>query len=80
MFNEIVVANKNYASVTVDRPESLDQTAIRVIRYDCPSFLLPIRLVNIDNMLQLRYEIQGGIRLAYMPQKMRTLLLILLFL
>ncbi|MBO5143908.1 MAG: FHA domain-containing protein [Lachnospiraceae bacterium] len=71
MFNEIVVANKNYASVTVDRPESLDQTAIRVIRYDCPSFLLPIRLVNIDNMLQLRYEIQGGIRLAYMPQKMR---------
>ncbi len=70
MFNEIVVANKNYAACAVNKPQSLDQTAIKVIRYDCPTFLLPMRLVNIDNQMQLRYEISGGIRLSYLSMSM----------
>lgn len=71
MFSEIIAANKNYAACAVSKPQGLDKTAIKVIRYDCPSFLLPLKLVNIDNQLQLRYEILGGIRLSYMPMKMR---------
>lgn len=71
MFEEIVVANKNYAAVAVKQPQNLDKTAIKVIRHDCPPFLLPLRLVNIDNQIQLRYEISGGIRLSYIPLKMR---------
>lgn len=66
MLNEVMIANKNYASVVVEDRKRLDLIAINVIRYDCPSFLLPIRLVSIDNEVQLRYEILGGIRLAYM--------------
>lgn len=71
MFSEIVVANKNYAACAVNKPQGLDQTAIKVIRYDCPSFLLPVRLVNIDNQVQLRYELTGGIRLSYLSMNMR---------
>jgi len=71
MFSEVVVANKNYAACAVSKPQGLDKTAIKVIRYDCPSFLLPLNLVNINNQLQLRYEILGGIRLSFMPMKMR---------
>ena len=71
MLKEIVVANKNYAVCAASNPQSLDKTAVKVIRLDCPSFLMPMRLVNIDNQLQLRYEILGGIRLSYMPMKMR---------
>lgn len=71
MLNEVMIANKNYASVVVKDPKRLDKTALNVIRYDCPSFLLPIRLVRIDNEIQLRYEIFGGIRLAYMSLQMK---------
>ncbi len=73
MFNEIVVANKNYAAFTVSNPQNLDETAIKVVRNDCPPFLLPIGFFNFDNQLQLRYEIMGGIRLSYMPLKMRKM-------
>lgn len=70
MLNEVMIANKNYASVVVEDRKRLDLIAINVIRYDCPAFLLPIRLVSIDNEVQLRYEILGGIRLAYMALQM----------
>ncbi len=70
MLNEVMIANKNYASVVVEDRKKLDTIAMQVIRYDCPQFLLPIRLVGIDNEIQLRYEITGGIRLAYMPLQM----------
>lgn len=71
MLNEVMIANKNYASVVVEDKGRLDKTALNVIRYDCPSFLLPIRLVSINNEIQLRYEILGGIRLAYMSLQMK---------
>jgi len=71
MLKEIVVANKNYASLDVDAEETLDKTAMEVIRCDCPEFLFPIRLVNLDNEIQLRYEIAGGIRMSYMSMQMK---------
>lgn len=71
MLKEIVVANKNYVSMDVNPEETLDQTAIKVIRYDCPPFLLPIRLTSMDNEVQLRFEMTGGVRMAYMPMRMK---------
>lgn len=71
MLNEVMIANKNYASIVVEDRKSLDKIAIKVIRYDCPSFLLPMRLVSIDNEVQLRFEILGGIRLSYMSLQMK---------
>lgn len=71
MLSEIVAANKNYAVITVNKQDVLDKTAIRVIKNDCPTFVQPIRLVSIDNEIQLRFEIQGGIRLAYISMHMR---------
>lgn len=70
MLNEVMIANKNYASVVVEDRKKLDLVALKVIRYDCPPFLLPIHLVSIDNEIQLRYEILGGIRLEYMTLQM----------
>ncbi len=70
MLNEVMIANKNYTSVVVEDRKKLDLVALKVIRYDCPPFLLPIHLVSIDNEIQLRYEILGGIRLAYMTLQM----------
>lgn len=70
MIKEIVTANKNYASIVVSPSEHLDKTAIKVIRQDCPPFLMPMRLVSVNNEIQIRYELSGGIRMAYMPMQM----------
>ena len=71
MLSEIVAANKNYAVMEVNGENQLDETAIRVIRNDCPLFVQPIQLMNMDNHIQLRFELQGGIRLAYISMQMK---------
>ncbi|MCI8517840.1 MAG: hypothetical protein HFG75_13410 [Hungatella sp.] len=43
-----------------------DSIAPKAIRQGCPDFLLPMKTVEIE----IRYELQEGIRLAYLPRQM----------
>lgn len=70
MLNEVVIAGKNYAVSDVERPDELDVIALKVIKQDCPPFIQPIHLMNIDGKIQVRHEFSGGICLSYIPMKM----------
>ena len=71
MLTDVVIANKSYAKLNLAAGADLDDIALKVIRRDCPDFLLPVRAMEIDGELELRYELQEGIRLAYLPKGMK---------
>lgn len=70
MLTDAVIANKGYAKMKLKAGEGMDRLAWNVIRRDCPDFLLPIKVVEIDGETELRYELTDGVRLAYLPKKM----------
>ena len=61
MVETALIANKLYEKVKLSEGTSLDQIAVKVIRNDCPEFLLPMRVVEIDGDTELRYEVAGGV-------------------
>ena len=80
MLTDVVIANKSYTKLTVPAGSQTDQIALRVIRRDCPDFLLPIKVLHnhyckvddeIDGELEIRYELLEGVRLSYFPKKMK---------
>ena len=70
MLTDVVIANKSYTKFTVAEEDELDVIALKVMKQDCPDFLLPIRTMEIDGELEIRYELAGGMRLAYEPREM----------
>ena len=72
MLTDVVIANKSYTKLTVPAGSQTDQIALRVIRRDCPDFLLPIKVMEIDGELEIRYELLEGVRLSYFPKKMKN--------
>lgn len=73
MFNDLVVANKSITEMEVGVGERIDEIAINVLMQDCPDFALPIRKYEVDNIIKLRYELVGGIRLSYCPAQMKKM-------
>ncbi|MCD7751922.1 MAG: FHA domain-containing protein [Lachnospiraceae bacterium] len=70
MLNDVVIANKLYAKTTIADSE-VDEISLRILKQDCPSFLLPMRCINIDGEKELRFEIVDGRRLSYFTEKMK---------
>lgn len=70
MLTDVVIANKSYTKLNVTEDKAVDNIALKVIKQDCPDFLLPIRTMEIDGELELRYELLEGIRLCYSSMKM----------
>ena len=70
MLTDVVIANKSYAKLNVPEDHTPDPIAIKVIKQDCPDFLLPMKTLEIDGSMEIRYELTEGIRLSYMPGKM----------
>lgn len=79
MLKDVVIANKTYAKMNISDAGTLDDIAIKVIKQETPDFLLPIKMINIDGEIEIRYEIGEGTRLSYLPESMskRELLLLL---
>jgi len=71
MLKDTLIANKSYAVYSVDKQDVIDETAISVIRNDCPGFLLPMTVTSMNNSKEFRYEIMGGIRLDYASLNMK---------
>lgn len=70
MLTDVVIANRNYTRLSVAENETVDEIALKVMKQDCPDFLLPIRTLEIDGEMEIRYEQQEGVRLCYSSMKM----------
>lgn len=55
----------NYLNIALENPVELDYTAIKVIKEDCPDFLLPLRMVDVNNQITFRYRLTNMTALAY---------------
>lgn len=62
---DVVVANKSYTKYNVPAEEKVDEIVLRVIRQDCPDFLLPISIMEVDDEKEIRYELFEGTRLSF---------------
>lgn len=71
MLTDVVIANRSYTKLAIAEHETVDEIALKVMKQDCPDFLLPIRTMEIDGEKEIRYEQQEGIRLCYSSMKMR---------
>lgn len=65
MLNEIQVANKMYAVVPLEKNDSADSIVLNVMRVDLPPFLMPMKVMNMNNTTEFRYEMSGGTRMEY---------------
>lgn len=70
MLTDVVIANKSYTKLNLSENSRVDDIALRVVRQDCPDFLLPMKTMEIDGEMEIRYELQEGIRLSYMSRQM----------
>lgn len=55
----------NYLNITLSEDALLDEIAIKVIKNDCPDFLLPFHVVNRNDRFSLKYKLMNTIALAY---------------
>ncbi len=55
----------NYLNIQLNEPVKLDEIAVSVIKEDCPDFIIPFRLVNINDSISLKYKLINTIALEY---------------
>lgn len=55
----------NYLNITMEKPVWLDEIAVRTIKADCPDFLVPFHIVDIDDKTVLKYKLPNMMALAY---------------
>ena len=55
----------------VSEKSNLDLIAVKVLRRDCPDFLFPLKMMEIDGETEIRYELTDGVRFCYMPTQMK---------
>jgi hypothetical protein len=55
----------NYLNIELQEPIQMDEIAVRVIKEDCPEFLIPFRMVNINDKVTLKYKLINATALEY---------------
>ena len=71
MLTDVSDANKSYTKLEVAEKSDLDLIAVKVLRKDCPDFLFPIKMMEIDGETEIRYELTDEVRFCYMPTQMK---------
>lgn len=61
----------NYLNIALENPVELDFIAIKVIKEDCPDFLLPLRMVDVNGQITFRYRLTNMTALAYSSMRFR---------
>lgn len=64
-FSLISSLEANYLNIELQEPVRLDEIAVHVIKEDCPDFLIPFRILNINNRVTLKYKLINTIALEY---------------
>lgn len=55
----------NYLNIKLEEEEQLDRIAVRVIKDDCPEFLIPFRMLELNNAVTLKYKLVNAVSFAY---------------
>lgn len=64
------MTGENYLEISAEN-YTLDETAVNVIQQDCPEFLVPVKLVEINGVRKLRYRFsESMIALKYLEREL----------
>jgi len=55
----------NYLNIRLDSEDRLDEIAVKVIQKDCPDFLIPFRIVSVNEETSLKYKLINTVALEY---------------
>lgn len=55
----------NYLNIQPDNPVKLDEIAIKVIKNDCPDFIIPFRITDINDQVIIKYKLFNTTALEY---------------
>ena len=55
----------NYLNIQLEEPIQIDEIAVKTIANDCPEFLIPFQLLEVNGSLQLKYKLINTIALEY---------------
>ena len=57
MLTDVSDANKSYTKLEVAEKSDLDLIAVKVLRKDCPDFLFPLKMMEIDGETEIRIHL-----------------------
>ena len=55
----------NYLNIPLTEPVQIDEIAVKTINSDCPNFLIPFQLLEVNGVQQLKYKLINTIALEY---------------
>lgn len=55
-----------YLNIQLEEPVELDEIAVQVMKSDCPEFLIPFRIISMNNSVALKYKLMNTVSLQYM--------------
>lgn len=55
----------NFLNIQLEDPIDIDEIAMKTINNDCPDFLIPFQLLEVNGSTQLRYKLINTIALEY---------------
>lgn len=61
----------NYLNISMDEDAVLDEIAMKVMKTDCPDFLIPFHMVNMNDTVTLKYKLVNAIALEYAGMTMQ---------
>ncbi len=70
----------NYLNIRLEADDRLDETAVKVIRQDCPDFLIPFRIVSVNEETDLKYRLINTVALEYAEMTLPKVLFVQLYL
>lgn len=70
----------NYLSIQLEPEDCLDEIAVKVIQKDCPDFLIPFRMVSVNEETSLKYKLINTVALEYAEMTLPKALFVQLYL
>lgn len=70
----------NYLNIRLDPGDRLDEIAVKVIQKDCPDFLIPFRIVSVNEEIGLKYKLINTVALEYAEMTLPKALFVQLYL
>ena len=70
----------NYLSIRLEPEDRLDEIAVNVIGKDCPDFLIPFRMVSVNEEISLKYKLINTVALEYAEMTLPKALFVQLYL
>ena len=70
----------NYLNIRLDSGDKLDEIAVKVMQKDCPEFLIPFRMVSVNEETGLKYKLINTVALEYAEMTLPKVLFVQLYL